>query len=587
MHPETPLPDSINGAQLLGTDKQVLTNNIATLMAFRDETATEAALIQKIDGKYLRTATLLKDSNGQPMIGSEVKNTDPVVQAIEQKKAYSGIVFRNGKFSVTRSEPILDGDTILGYLSVRVVLEQEIKQLADELAKIRIGQSGVISAFSLEKGDDIARYTIHPQHPGKTIKDIGDSELGSLIEQAIKQQEGAIRSKLGGQERLDYFVANPKWGWMLTGGAPLAEITATQNRLRNILIAGCVGILLLTLGLLYFTISQQLRPLDLVVSKVQSLGAGDLSVRITTTGTNTRNEIELLGFEVNRMAERLSDLVRHVTGIATQLTGSAHELQFSSQQLSQSAAVQSDSSSSMAASVEEWTVSISHVADSAGHASALGEEAHRATAQAQQTIGTSISEMQQIASNLDASSQTVLTLGEQSQRISGIVNVIKEIADQTNLLALNAAIEAARAGEQGRGFAVVADEVRKLAERTSQSTREIAGMISGIQSESVTASSQIRAVNEQMHLGVRRVEQAGSALSEIAGQIEQTVDMVRDIASSTREQSTATQSVARGVESIAQMAEENSGASQSNREEARRLEALAQELASSVATLKT
>jgi methyl-accepting chemotaxis protein len=241
----------------------------------------------------------------------------------------------------------------------------------------------------------------------------------------------------------------------------------------------------------------------------------------------------------------------------------------------------------MAASVEEWTVSITHVADSAGHASALGSEAHQATAQAFETISATIREMQQIASNLDVSSQTVLTLGEQSQRITGIVNVIKEIADQTNLLALNAAIEAARAGEQGRGFAVVADEVRKLAERTSHSTSEIAGMISGIQSESVTASSQIRAVNAQMHEGVAQVEKAGSSLSGIANQIEQAVGMIKDIASSTREQSIATQSVAQGVESIAQMAEENSGASKSNREEAGRLEALARELASSVSSLKT
>ena len=169
-------------------------------------------------------------------------------------------------------------------------------------------------------------------------------------------------------------------------------------------------------------------------------------------------------------------------------------------------------------------------------------------------------------------------LTEAAQRIGDVVTLISTIASQTNLLALNATIEAARAGEAGRGFAVVADEVRKLAERTSSSTQEIADTIAAITGETQSAVAGMQVVSRQVEAGVEMAREAGEALQVIDANTEKSVSTVRDIADSTREQSVVSQEIARLVEQIAQMAEEGSATSTQNTEYARNLQTLAQEL---------
>jgi methyl-accepting chemotaxis protein len=157
-------------------------------------------------------------------------------------------------------------------------------------------------------------------------------------------------------------------------------------------------------------------------------------------------------------------------------------------------------------------------------------------------------------------SETMQKLGAQSDRIQNVVKVIKEIADQTNLLALNAAIEAARAGEQGRGFAVVADEVRKLAEKTGRSTQEIAGMVDEIRRSTSNAIAEMLATVELVKAGSELAEKAGASIVEISGGVGKVLGGIEDISSSIKEQSQASRDIAVNVEKVAQMSEENSGA---------------------------
>jgi methyl-accepting chemotaxis protein len=240
----------------------------------------------------------------------------------------------------------------------------------------------------------------------------------------------------------------------------------------------------------------------------------------------------------------------------------------------------------MAASLEEMTVSINHVTDNAQTARDASLHSGEMSELGAKVIHDAVLEMGKIEVSVKGFSSIIQSLELQSNEISAIVNVIKEIADQTNLLALNAAIEAARAGEQGRGFAVVADEVRKLAERTGKSTQEIATMIGKIQSGTKEAVTSIENGVSTVISGVALANKAGDSITQIKAEAANVAQVVSEISDSLKEQSLASNDVAKNVEKIAQMTEENNAAVLQSSTAANHLEQLASSLHSSISHFK-
>ncbi|MBI3523652.1 MAG: methyl-accepting chemotaxis protein [Betaproteobacteria bacterium] len=325
------------------------------------------------------------------------------------------------------------------------------------------------------------------------------------------------------------------------------------------------------------------RPLDEAVAVANQLAEGDLTAKIVV---NSRDETGMLLTAMQDMVVKLKEMINAVLSSTDQVSGTAVELSASSGQVAEGSRQQAEAASSMAAAMEQMMVSIEHVSNNAQDARSSSGYSGDLSEQGAKVIQNAVLEMVKIEGSVKESSKIIGALEQHSGEITAIVNVIKDIADQTNLLALNAAIEAARAGEQGRGFAVVADEVRKLAERTAKSTQEIAGMIEKIQVGTRDAVASMENGVTQVSGGVALANQAGESITQIQAQVARVVQAVGDISDSLKEQNTAGNDIAKNVEKIAQMSEENSAAVQQTASAAQHLEQLASSLQGAIGRFK-
>ena len=286
------------------------------------------------------------------------------------------------------------------------------------------------------------------------------------------------------------------------------------------------------------------------------IAAGDLSATIQLASGDTSSLLA----SMKEMQDGLRGMIEQIIVATVQLAGSAKQLSASSHQVQEATNQQTDAAATVAATVEEMTVSIGHISDNTADVNRSAIESKRMAEEGEDFAQKTIAEMNRIVDNVNQSSVFMQTLDEQSHQIADIVNVIKEIADQTNLLALNAAIEAARAGEQGRGFAVVADEVRKLAERTKLSTQDIATMIEAIRNGTVQAVGSMTQGTVMVNDGMKLVGHTGNSMATIHGSTNKVLAAIDGISTSLSEQSHANNEIARSVENIAQMSERNHAA---------------------------
>ncbi len=295
-----------------------------------------------------------------------------------------------------------------------------------------------------------------------------------------------------------------------------------------------------------------------------SEAAERIAMRDLTLSIEPRSEKDMLGNAFKTMVDNLSVMVRQLGDNAAKLVSAAGQIASSAEQTRRGASDQTDQMTQVATAVEEMTATIVESSRNASEANDGSRNAAETAGTGGQIVNETIQGMQQIASVVRESAESIGKLAKSADQIGEIISVIDDIADQTNLLALNAAIEAARAGEQGRGFAVVADEVRKLAERTGKATGEITGMIKGIQTDTEVAVGSMETGIQNVDKGRELADKAGTSLTEIVNMSQAVQDMIAQIATAAEEQSSAAEQISRTIENVSSIARESaSGAEQS------------------------
>jgi len=347
-----------------------------------------------------------------------------------------------------------------------------------------------------------------------------------------------------------------------------------------------VCIVLMIVGLTYLMLrSMVLKPLAHMadITKDIAQGEGDLTKRVPTLGND---EIAQFGGYFNLFIEKLQKMIGKVAHVTDKVASASVELSATAEEISKGTDTLTSRASQTAAAVEEMNATVSQVAQNSGKAASLAQETVKTAKDGGSVVSDTISGMQHLSDAVSNSATIIAELGKSSDQIGEIVRVIEDIADQTNLLALNAAIEAARAGEQGRGFAVVADEVRKLAERTTKATKEIGDMIRQIQQDTRGAVESMQQGTQKVSGGVELVNKTGEALTRIVQMVSESADMIRQIAVASEEQSVATQQIANDIENVAKVTKESASGANESAKASHDLSQLAVELQGIVGSFK-
>jgi methyl-accepting chemotaxis protein len=325
-----------------------------------------------------------------------------------------------------------------------------------------------------------------------------------------------------------------------------SAILGSRNRLLGVISIVGAGLIL---GIGFFIARGLSRPMSslLVAMKDIAQGEGDLTKRIALS---SKDEVGQLGAAFNLFVEKIAGTIARVEAAASKLATTSATLASSSQQVSAGLTTQSQQVTQVAAAVEEMSASINEVASKTSETSLAAAEAGTTAEAGGSVVDQTVQDIKLISQAVNDSSKLVTQLGKRGEQIGQIIKVINDIAEQTNLLALNAAIEAARAGEHGRGFAVVADEVRKLADRTTKATEEIGVSIKAIQEETVQAVEKMSVGTSQVDRGVLRATEAGTNLTSIVENARRVASMVQTIAAATEEQGAVSTEISKSIETI-------------------------------------
>lgn len=506
-----------------------------------------------------------------------------------------------------------DGEVKAGKLP----LEQAQKDAAALISKMRYEKKEYVWVNDL--GSPVPKMIMHPTVPaldGKVLDDpkfnkattMSDGLDGAVQEIDRKNLFVTFNEVVGraGQGFVNYEWPKPKvgggttselytklsyvkkfepWGWVLGSGIYIDDVKQDVAKVKWILVALNIVFAIFMLGLCFLISRGITKTLGYVDNSLEEMasGGGDLTRRLHV---EREDETGSLATSFNRFLDNLKDIVIRINQNAIEVASSADQLNSTSATIAGGTERAASQSTSVAIACEEMAATSAEIAQNCIRTVEISNRATQTALNGSEVVSHAVQSIQRIAVKVQSSAKTVESLGTRSEQIGNIVGTIEDIADQTNLLALNAAIEAARAGEQGRGFAVVADEVRALAERTTKATREIGEMIKSIQKETKSAVSAMEEGVQEVERGTEDAARSGKALEEILEQVGDVTSQINQIATAAEQQTATTNEISKSMHEITDVVSSASHSSQDTAASANQLAKMAEELRKIVAQFR-
>jgi len=543
------------------TDLRLGGKSVANTTSLVDEVSgiTEAtATVFAVSGKdFIRISTSVRKPNGERAVGTLLDPKGAAYAALSQGTAFYGMVDILDKPYLTGYEPIRDsaGRTIGVFYAGYPVTA--LKDLGDAVTNTKILENGWIAVLD-KKGRIILKS-----------QSTSEEEIRKILA-AGKESDSVTREQTFGP-----------WSYRTVTSYPKSDERAG---IRRVYFSTAV-LMLLAIGLLVASLYWMIKVMIVKPLRIfeKALESADLNTQLEV---RDEDEVGALCLALNRFISRIRGVLLSVQSVSERVAISSETLSSSSDQMARGAEVQNSEAMGISAALEEMSANVTMVNDRCQQGAAQALETTRLAQQGGSLVGSTMDGVKQMASSIQEVTEVMERLGQSSNEIGKVVAVIDGIADQTNLLALNAAIEAARAGEQGRGFAVVADEVRKLADRTVRATSEIGKMIEAIQQDTDVA---LQAMNHQKAEMSERSNQAGTARTALEEIVTSTCEMdslVQQIADAAGEHSKATENVTQHMQQITEMAQQATNAAKDTAAACMNLTHDAEELKSVVAQFK-
>ncbi len=455
-----------------------------------------------------------------------------------------------------------------------------LKAMSEMIRDFRFGERGQV--FLIDAQGEIK---VHPQAELSGSGRLAEL-FGSAAAQALLGGDGkAVRFERDGETYLAVAQKLSSLDWLLVSEVPEAEIYAEARQALVMTSVIGLGVALLFLGLVVLLARGLVRPIRQVTSALVEIGGGggDLTRRLDESRADELGDLAR-GF--NRFIGGQRTLIAAVLATSERLRSAVAQVGQVVENTAGRSGQQQEMTDMVATAVHEMGLTVQEIARNASNAAQASHSARNEAQQAREVVGQSIGHIENMSAEIGDAATAVGQLATQVASIDQVLAVIRGVSEQTNLLALNAAIEAARAGEQGRGFAVVADEVRTLAQRTQASTDEIQQMIARLKQGAETAVSSMHAGQAATGTGVEASQRTGQSLSAITEQVERISDMNTQVAAATEEQSSVTEEINRNVQGIADLAHANADEVRTCREDCQTLRGLADDLATQMGSFR-